>query len=228
MIPLSIAITGVLAWAAPVLAEEAIGDPESARYGELEKGRSSFKETWVLPGVDFTQYSKLHIWEAQFEYRDVGPAQNTSSSVMRTHKREFGISEEDRAEFESIVREAFLKEIQKGKQFELVDGIGPNTLILRGALLDVVSNVPPETVGRSDVYLATIGEATFVMELLDAKTGTVLALVSERRKIEPPGGGRIDQFSMPANRVTVTADIRRWATSAASGLRQSLDKALKG
>ena len=38
-----------------------------------------------------------------------------------------------------------------------------DTLILRGGLLDIISRVPPEFVGRSEVYLASIGEATFVV-----------------------------------------------------------------
>ena len=209
------------------VAEEVLGDPDDARYEELEKARSAFKETWVLPGVDFSNYSKVMFWAAEFEYRDVGPAEKTRSSMIKTHKREFGISEEDRREFENVVREAFRKEMAKGKKFTVTDSIGADTLILRGALLDVVSLVPPPTVARSDVYLSTLGEATFVMEVLDSRTGNVLALVSERRRIQPPGGGQIDSFSLPANRVTVTNDVRRWATSAASKLRKALDKAMK-
>ena len=77
-------------------------------------------------------------------------------------------------------------------------------------------------------YLSTIGEATFVVELLDSETGTLLAMVSERKKIQPPGGGQIDQFTMRANRVTVMADIKRWAGNAARQLRNELDKAMGG
>jgi hypothetical protein len=219
-------IAGFAAEQAPAVGEEPLGDPDSPRYSELEKQKGAFRETWVLPGADFSRYDSLLVWDAQFEYRDVGPAESTRSTFLRTHKREFGISEKDRAEFEGIVTEAFEKEIRKGKRFEVVDDADADTLILRGALLDVVSFVPPPTVGRSDVYLATIGEATVTMELIDAGTGTVLALVSERIKVEPPGG-RIDRFSMPANRVTVTADIRRAATSVAARLRKALDDAMK-
>lgn len=38
--------------------------------------------------------------------------------------------------------------------------------------------LPPEFVGRSEVYLANVGEATLVMEFLDGKTGEVLARIS--------------------------------------------------
>lgn len=63
------------------------------------------------------------------------------------------------------------------------------------------------------------------MELLDAETGDVLAVVAERRKIQPLGG-RIDEFSMPTNSVTVIAEIRRWAQRAGSKLSSELEKAI--
>ena len=63
---------------------------------------------------------------------------------------------------------------------------------------------------------------------VSAITGETLAYVEERRKITPPGGNRIDSFSMPTSSVTVWADISRWARSAASRLRSGLEKAQKG
>ena len=211
----------------PGWGEEAIGDPEAERYSELEKARSTFQETWVLPGADFSQYDKIYFWEGVFEYRDVGPATGTTSYRGRSTKTDFPVSDEGRRDFEQIVTETFSREMQRGKSFRVVDQVGPDTLIVSGALLDIVSHVPPETVGRVDTYLANIGEATLVVELIDAETGAVLAMVSERRKIQSPGGGQIDQFTMRANRVTINADIRRWASGLAGRLRSALDKAMK-
>lgn len=216
-----------LASSGAIRAQEGLGDPQSERYSELEKTKSSFRDSWVLPGTDFNRYDKIYFWEGVFEYRDVGPATRTTSYYSRSNKTEFPISEEGRRDFEQIVGETFSKEMQRGKHFRVADKVGPNTLIIRGGLLDIVSNVPPETTGRVDTYLANIGEATLVVELIDAETGTVLAMVSERRKITNPSGGRIDEFTMRSNRTTVIADIRRWATSLASRLRSALDKAMK-
>ena len=98
-------------------------------------------------------------------------------------------------------------------------------MIMRGAVVDIISRVPPEFVGRSEVYLATVGEATLVLEFLDGKTGEVLAKVSERGRIGSRND-RIDRFSMPTNRATITADVRRWANSAATRLRKELDSAM--
>ena len=124
-----------------------------------------------------------------------------------------------------MVSEAFDKELAKGKQFTITDTIDDNTMYLRGALVDIVSRVPPEFTGSSEVYLATVGEATLVLELLDGRSGEVLARIAERGRIGRPGG-QID--GMPANSVTIDADVRRWASGAARRLRSELDLAMQG
>lgn len=194
---------------------------------ELVKGKSSFRETWVNPNVDFTSYNKILLGDAEFEFRDVGPAQKYRSSMRTSSKSDFGILEEDREKFESVVSEAFVKEISRSKKYEVVTEPGPGTILLEGAVRDIVSHVPPQSVGRSDVYLSSVATVTLVLELMDSETGQVIAYVEERRKIQPPGGGQIDTFSMPANSVTVWADVGRWARSSASRLRSSMEKAQK-
>jgi Protein of unknown function (DUF3313) len=201
---------------------------EAKADGELVEGKSSFRETWVNPSVDFTQYDKILLGEAEFEFRDVGPAKKYRST-MRTSssKQEYGILEEDRQKFKDVVGEAFVKELSKSKKYEIVTDASPGTILLEGAVLDIVSHVPPEMVGRSEIYLSSVATVTLVLELHDAVSGEVLAYVEERRRIEPPGGGRIDSFTMPANSVTIWSDIGRWARSSASRLRKSMEKAQK-
>jgi hypothetical protein len=208
-------------------AEESEEQTAEDRWGHLEKGKSGFRETWVKHDTDFSQYKNLYLWNAEFQYRDVGPARRTRTTMMNTRQREYGISDEGRQEFEETVSEVFVAEINKGKRFTVVEEIGPDTLIMRAAVLDIISKVPPQTVGRSEIFLSTIGEATLVLELIDAESGEVVAVVSERQRIQS-GSGNIDSFSMPTNRATVLAEIRRWARRAAGKLRKELDKAMGG
>ena len=197
--------------------------------GELVEGKSSFRETWVNPNADFTRYNKILPGGAEFEFRDVGPAKKYRSSMRTTNsKSEYGIFESDREKFKQVVNDAFVKELSSSKKYELVTEAGPGTILLQGGVIDIVSHVPPELSGRSEVYLSSVATVTLVLELLDSETGEVLAYVGDRRKIEPPGGGRIDSFSMPTNSVTVWSDIGRWARSSATRLRKSLEKAQKG
>lgn len=216
----------LLALFTPLLFAHETTDP--AQEG-LEKVRGKFSETWINPGTDFSQYNKLLFGEAEFEFRDVGPAQKHRTSLRTTSTRnEFGILPEDQEKFKQVVSEAFQEEMARSKKFEVVKEAAPGTLLVQGSVLDIVSNVPPEMIGRSDVYLSTIGTATLVLEIFDATTGEMLAYVEDRRKITPPGGDRIDSFSMPTNSVTVWNDVGRWARSAASRFRSELEKAQKG
>ncbi len=208
-------------------AQETDEAANAAEQPQLVEAKGSFQETWVNPNADFTRFDKIYLWEGTFEYRDVGPARSTRTTMMNTRQREFGISDADRAKFEEEVSKAFDAEIAKGKKFTITDQLGPGTMILRGGALDIISMVPPETVGRSEVYLSNIGEATLVLELLDASNGEVLAVVAERQRLQS-GSGRIDSFSMPTSRATVYAEVRRWARRAASKLRVELDKAIAG
>jgi hypothetical protein len=210
--------------------EEGEQSAGSDRYAELVEEKGAFRKTYVLPGVDPSKYHKIFFWEGQFEYRDVGPARKTRSSIMMSSSKQFfGIAEEDRRKFEEIVGEAFRKEIVRARQLEVIDNIADvdaSTLIARGGLFDIVSRVPPEMIGRTDVYLSSIGEATFVMELMDAEDGVVVALVAERRGIETLNS-RTGYAAVPANSASIMGDIRRWSSSLARRLRDALDKAIK-
>jgi hypothetical protein len=208
-----------------VFAQEADQQAVEEAWGHLEKGKSGFQETWVNPNYNATKYQNLYLWEAAFQYRDVGPAQRSRMTMMNTRQQEFGISEDGRKEFEAVVSEIFVAELNKARKFTVVDQIGSNTLIMRAAVIDIVSNVPPDLIGRGDVYLSNIGEATLVLELIDAEDGETVAVVSERQRIQA-GTGRIDSFSVPANRATVMSEVKRWARRAASKLRKELEKAI--
>jgi hypothetical protein len=210
-------------------AQPAADDAAAASQHELQKVRGSFRETWVHPEADLTQYDKIMWGDSKFEFRDVGPARKYRSSMHRSSsKSEFGVLESEQSKFEVIVSEAFEKEISKSKRFEVVSQAGPGTLQVHGAVLDIVSHVPPEFIGRSEIYLSSIGTATLVIIITDAETGQVLAYAEERRKITPAGGGSINEFSMPSSSVSQWSDIKRWARSSAGRLRKELEKAQKG
>lgn len=189
---------------------------------DLQKAEQArFRETYVNTGADFTTYSKLYLGDAYFDYRDVGAPRRYRSFSRSSSKSAFGITESDRRRFEETIDKAFTNELSKAKRFGLVDTLGPGTIYMRGALVDIVSRVPPEFVGMSDVYLASVGEATLVMEFLDGQTGKVLARVAERGRIGSRSG-------MPANSVTINSDIKRWAARAARSLRKELEDAMAG
>lgn len=170
---------------------------------------------WARPDFDISGYTKIWLVGAGIEYRQV---KDRGRMAMRSGSGPYFIDDKSRAKFEKNVTDVFAQEMAKTKRFELVDGPGPDVLMVRGGLLDVISYVPPETVGLSEVYLRSVGEATLVLELRDSETGTILARSIERRAAESAGGSL--QFS---STVTNSAEARRLIRRWAMQLREALD-----
>lgn len=170
---------------------------------------------WARPDFDISGYTKIWLVGAGIEYRQV---KDRGRMAMRSGSGPYFIDDKSRAKFEKNVTDVFAEELATTKRFELVDGPGPDVLMVRGGLLDVISYVPPETVGLSEVYLRSVGEATLVLELRDSETGTILARSIERRAAESAGGSL--QFS---STVTNSAEARRLIRRWAMQLREALD-----
>lgn len=172
---------------------------------------------WARPDIDLSNYGKIMLSGAGINY---APADNKGrSSIARSRGGPFFIDDDSRAAFEKLVGEVFVEEISKIERLTIVEESGPDVMIVLGGLLDVVSYVPPDlNMGRSSVYLSSIGEATLVLELRDSMTGTVLARSIDRRAADNmPGSLR------ESNRVTNTAEVRRLIRFWASRLREGLD-----
>ena len=137
----------------------------------------------------------------------------------RAHKVRY----EDGSVIQEIVTEgnhgSALEELGQIERFTLVDEVGPDVLIVRVALLDVVSFVPPQTTGRSEVFLSSVGEATLVVELRDSITDAILARAMDRRA----AGDRSGTMSR-SNSVTNTSEVRRLIRRWMSTLRERLDE----
>lgn len=211
------------------LAQEEAASKEITGADDLVKQKSNkWGGVWIHPDADISKFSKLYLWNAIFQFRDVSDnhVNQTTTAMMRGDQGYFAISEESQEKFKKIVGEIVVKELSRSKQFEIVDTIGPGTLAVRGAVIDIVSNVPPHVGRQGNIHLASVGEATFFFELIDAETGVIQARVGDRRLIQPPAGmNAVNQA--PTNSATVWNDVEMWAQDQAMTLRRSLDKAAK-
>ena len=89
--------------------------------------------------------------------------------------------------------------------------------MLIGYMIDIVSAVPPETVGRNRIYLNRVGEATLVLELRDSMSNEILARSADRRGADPA-------WTIESSRVTNLAEVRRLARTWARILVNRLDQ----
>jgi len=100
----------------------------------------------------------------------------------------------------------------------MVEEPGPDVLIISGGLHDIVSNVPPEPMGSSHIFLTSVGEMSLILEAADSRSNEVIFRAVERRAAESQSGqiGR-------ATTITNWADIRRLLRLWATTLREGLD-----
>lgn len=189
---------------------------ETSFDGLVRIDHSRFAGAWIDPEIDLTQYNKIIPGGAEFEFRNV---QRTSAMhARRANEDEFWISDSNRQRLVDTVSETFTEELQNSKHFTLAEERGADTLIISGALHDIVSRVPPEDAGRSEVWLRTLGEATLIIELRDSLSNEVIYRAVERRSVQSPGGQM-----MRSNTATNWAEVRRWARRWAVRLREGLD-----
>ena len=176
-------------------------------------------EAWARPGTDLTQYSKIMLQGAGIEYRPGGESGRSSSS--RSRGGPYEVTEQQKTKFRALVVSVFLEELAESEHFTLVDEAGPDVLLIRGAVLDVVSWVPPEPIGRGAVFISKVGEATLVLELRDSITETVLVRAVDRRAADTHGFvGDMAKSSRATNQADVKRVVRFWAQL----LRERLDE----
>lgn len=124
------------------------------------------EHAYVLPGADFSQYSKLMSGGLEIYY----PESDGAPPV--------GDLERIRAAFVTAFTEA------TAGAYEWVDAAGPDVLLVKGQLIDM------KVTGASSDYnasgrlksLVAYGELTFLMEMVDSQTGDVLARAGDRTK----------------------------------------------
>lgn len=191
--------------------------PEVTYDGLVRDDSGPYKLSWSDPDVDFAVYDKVIPGGATFQFRAV---KKTSSTIARSrNQREFWISDKDKQRLEETVSDIFAEEIAKSEKFEVVAEAGPDTLIIRGAMADIVSQVPPDMMGRGEIYLSSVGEATLIIEAVDSLSGEVIYRGIERRAMQRAGGSAI-----MSNTVTTWAEVKRLARRWATQLREGLDE----
>jgi hypothetical protein len=174
--------------------------------GLREVKHSAADKAWAKPGVQLSGYSKIMIQGAGIEYRPGGETSRSSRAASRSS--EFALTEKQKARFREVVGEVFLDELAKSERFTLVNEPGQEVLIVRGALLDVVSFVPPDRIGRSDIYLSQVGAVTLVLEIRDSMTDAIFVRAVDRDAIGDNSMAQKSSRSM--NTAEVKQTVRRW------------------
>jgi hypothetical protein len=174
-----------------------------------------FKQAWADPDIDFSRYNKIMPGGAFFEFRAVRKTSRTHRAM--SSQSEFYIDDKAREKLKEVVSEIFNEELAKSSRFTVTDAPGSDVLIIRGGLHDIVSQVPPEIIGRGDVYLSSVGEITLILEVVDSMSGEVIMRAVERRALDRSG------MAMRSSTVNTWAEVRRVTRRWATKLRDGMD-----
>lgn len=178
--------------------------------GEVPQTRNAALEVqWLGSAARLPPFDKVLLAPIELQFRAVRPMTGpTGYSGSRT---EFPVPETEQERIAGIFDRILREELAESTHYTLTDQPGPGVLIIRPALRDIVSRVPPEEpVGRSYVFVDVVGEATLMVEFADGESGTTLATAADRRKAEPAGS--IGSFgAVRANKVGANQEVRRLA-----------------
>jgi hypothetical protein len=172
---------------------------------------------WARPGADISQYTKIMLQGVGIEYRPGGETGRRFNPRPNSDDH-YEISDQQKKRLEELLRDAFREELGKSERFTIVDKAAPDVLLIRGALLDVVSFTPPDPVGRSEIFLSSFGEATLVLEIRDSVSEAIIARAVDRRAADPAG-----QAMSRSNSANTTMEVRRMVKAWARLLRERLD-----
>jgi hypothetical protein len=192
-------------------------DAELTFDGLVRIDHGKFNDSWADPDIDFSQYNQIMVGDAVFEFRAVKKS-GSSTMTMRNNESEFWISDANKEKLIEVVSETFRKELEKSEHFTNAEAPGPNVLLLVGGLHDIVSRVPPQQIGRGEIFLSSVGEATLVLEARDSLSGETIYRAIDRRSAEQTGG-----MMTTSNTVSNMSEVRRMARRWAIRLREGLD-----
>lgn len=161
-------------------------------YERVIGGRADY--AYVKPGTDFSRYRRLYPYPLEIYYPE-GEGAPTPENLARMR---------------AIFREAFLTAI--GDDYEIVTTPAPDALGVRASLVDLqetpaADDVP--MVGRLRTIVAS-GRLTFLMELSDSQSGTILARAADSDRSQPVAKAQDDPD--PNNWAQAEAAAQRWAT----------------
>lgn len=157
---------------------------------ELDKQKGTFRTTLVHPDADFSNYTKIQAKTVALVIRDAGGAKEFSTGrLIAKREKETVVPEFDEVvEFKRIVGEVLASEISENTDFEVVDRVGPGTLILQPVITDAIFSSSSKNRTEDGRELPELDQGTIVFDLIDGETGAIIARLGEKRRCRAPKG----------------------------------------
>lgn len=171
---------------------------------------------YVKPGATLTRYRRVMLDPIQISFDKNWDPEGDSISKIRGRVD----PEKIKTELAQLFEEVSKRELQEKGQYPVVDAPGDDVLRVSSAIVDLYINAPDTMEpGRSRTYVVDAGHMTFVAELRDSHTNTLLARVIDKEQ------GADFGYLQIANSVTNSAEARTMIAKWADALRDALDRA---
>lgn len=179
--------------------------------------RKGLDLVYVRPGATLTRYSRVMLDPLQVSF-DKNWDPEGDSAVSKIQGRVD--PEKIKRELAELFQEVSKKELQEKGKYPVVDAPGDDVLRVSSAIVDLYINAPDRMEpGRTYTYVVDAGHMTFVAELRDSATNTLLARVIDNEE------GTEFGYMQIANSVTNSAEARRMIVKWSDALRDALDRA---
>jgi Protein of unknown function (DUF3313) len=190
------------------------GDSPSSPYSGLELvAAKNVGALYRRPDVDISAYGKIMIGE---------PAVEFSKNWNPRNYGNFGLSAAQltkiRADLAAMAKSVFAKSLGDGG-YEIVSDVTDGVLVITPNIVNVFINAPNvPTAGRSRTYTMDAGSATLALQVNDAVSGTLLAVVLDQRR---SGSSTMQWATSVSNRAAAEGMLKGWAEQ----LKRELDAA---
>lgn len=155
------------------------------------------ERVWIRPGYTLADYRKVILDSARIQFR---PATRTTGEGLKSPATPFPLTDAQKREIGVLIGEAFARSLER-LTLDQVTEPGPDVLRVRGTLLDL--DVRPSGNARTPYRVDSLGQLTFVVELIDSQTDTVLLRAVDTRSARTPGQ------SYPSETATARPPVRR-------------------
>ena len=195
------------------IAEEEL--PEVTLDGLHHVKDSNLALVYAQPGVDFSQYQRVHLADAYIAFKKNWQRSQSRSGSQKVSANDM---EKIKAELASLFRQVFTETLENGG-YELVTERAEDVLIIKPAIINLYIVAPDTSTQISHTYSETAGEMTLYLELYDSVTDDLIAKALDRQL------GRETGYFEWRNRGTNRAAANRILKVWANVLKEGLDEA---
>jgi hypothetical protein len=199
--PASFAAALLLTVLSPALV---VGDSTSSPFLGLERVPSkNVGALYRRPDTDFSGYGKIMVGEPAVEF-----SKNWNPRNYGTYGLSAAQLTKIRVDLAAMAKSVFAKSLSDGP-YEVVTETGDGVLVVTPNIVDVFINAPnAPTAGRSRTYTMDVGSASLVLQVNDAVTGTLLAMVLDKQR---SGSPTMQWVTSASNRAAAEAMLKGWA-----------------